>query len=201
MTPDRSRAFAERAHRDLQHLLAAVLHQLGGEVTVSDRTLASLPTEWEITTQSPPPAHLGSPATGVRIRLLAHAPGRTPRASHPCQVADSSAPTLCPGRESGGLRCEVPVPHRPGHECAISEHTQAHDRAGNGYACVAIDPPPDGNRRSDPDRVSVSTAPEIPDGPEPEDPEDTEPEGGSGEEDSEDWDDTPHGYWEAGDYP
>lgn len=58
-----------------------------------------------------------------------------------CQVVHSRLDLPCPHREGGGRQCEMFGPHKVPEECALSEHTIRHARAGNGYACSAITPP------------------------------------------------------------
>lgn len=55
-----------------------------------------------------------------------------------CQVSNPSIHLECKAVESGGYRCERSGPHT---QHWISEHTIAHAKLGNGYACSAIDKP------------------------------------------------------------
>lgn len=64
-------------------------------------------------------------------RTAARHPGQ------PCQVADGDEPFACPYYESGGYRCENPIPDHGDHHW-WSEHTIQHSIAGNGYACESF---------------------------------------------------------------
>ena len=57
-----------------------------------------------------------------------------------CGVIGFTNPS-CSERDSDGVRCENFTPHTTEH--LVGQHTIAHTRAGNGYACSAIAIPPD----------------------------------------------------------